>query len=245
MERREALVSPGLRGPSWSVSGALVDHAAPALEATRAVEIEGIICKRLTSRYLPGVRSWDWIKVRYVRTTDVIVGGWVPGGWRLAGLSGAVLVVELRSGVLGCIGSVGAGWSDRKRAQPAELLQVAAVQQCRSSRCLGSSAPGGCSRAWSRRSATPPVPGPAACAPLLAPPAAGPRAGRHHLSGPFENRVLRSVSLDRACATGRDHRTAAACATPRHETLDAPRLPTKIPKPARQTPNFRCKPLSA
>lgn len=43
-ERREALMSLGLRGRSWSVPTALVDHAARALEATRTAQIEGIVC---------------------------------------------------------------------------------------------------------------------------------------------------------------------------------------------------------
>lgn len=46
-ERREALVSLGLAGPNWSVPTAVVDHAAQALEATRAAGLEGIVCKRL------------------------------------------------------------------------------------------------------------------------------------------------------------------------------------------------------
>jgi bifunctional non-homologous end joining protein LigD len=55
---------------------------------------------------------------------------------RLSGLSaqpddaGAVLVGERRDGALRYIGSVGIGWSDRERAQLAELLRVAAMPTC-------------------------------------------------------------------------------------------------------------------
>jgi bifunctional non-homologous end joining protein LigD len=129
-ERREALESLGLGGPSWSVPAALVDHAARALEATRTAEVEGIVCKKLTSPYRPGVRSRDWIKIRHVRTADVIVGGWLPGSGRLAGLPGAVLVGEHREGALRYVGSVGTGWTDRERAQLAELLRIAAIPEC-------------------------------------------------------------------------------------------------------------------
>ncbi|WP_329171727.1 ATP-dependent DNA ligase [Streptomyces sp. NBC_01477] len=129
-ERREVLASLGLAGPRWSVPAAVVGRAAEALEATRAAGLEGIVCKRLTSVYEPGVRSRSWIKIRNVRTQDVIVGGWVPGGGHLAGLPGALLVGEHRDGALRYLGSVGTGWSDRERAVLARLLDVAATDTC-------------------------------------------------------------------------------------------------------------------
>jgi bifunctional non-homologous end joining protein LigD len=129
-ERREALVSLGLAGPNWSVPAALVGRSAQALEATRAANLEGVVCKRLSSRYEPGVRSRQWIKIRNVQVADAIVGGWVPGAGRLAGLPGALLLGEPRDGALRYIGSVGTGWNDRQRAELAELLRVAAIAHC-------------------------------------------------------------------------------------------------------------------
>lgn len=76
------------------------------------------------------MRSRDWIKIRHVLPADVIVGGWLPGGGRLAGRPGAVLVGEHHGGELRYVGSVGTGWSDRERVQLAELLRVAAWPEC-------------------------------------------------------------------------------------------------------------------
>ncbi|MCA1217380.1 ATP-dependent DNA ligase [Streptomyces sp. 8L] len=129
-ERRQALTGLGLNGPAWSVPTAAVGHAASALEATRTAGWEGIVAKRLTSRYRPGVRSTDWLKIKNVRTTDAIVGGWVPGTGRLTGLPGAVLLGELCNGLLRYTGSVGTGWNDRERRQLADLLAVAAWPAC-------------------------------------------------------------------------------------------------------------------
>lgn len=129
-ERRETLSGLHLDGPAWSVPAAVVDNAAAALDATRKAGAEGIVAKRLASPYQPGVRSPDWLKIRNVQVTDAIVGGWVPGTGRLAGLPGAVLLGELRDGLLWYIGSVGTGWSDRERRQLADLLTVAAWPTC-------------------------------------------------------------------------------------------------------------------
>ncbi|MFI6729815.1 ATP-dependent DNA ligase [Streptomyces atratus] len=129
-DRRTLLEDLHLNGAHWSTPAAVVGHGAQALETTRTAGLEGVIAKRLTSVYEPGVRSRAWIKIRHVRTVDVIVGGWVPGRGRLAGLPGALLVGEWREGALKYVGSVGTGWSDMERTTLAGLLQVAAIDAC-------------------------------------------------------------------------------------------------------------------
>ncbi|MFJ1596610.1 ATP-dependent DNA ligase [Streptomyces sp. NPDC088261] len=129
-DRRQELEGLRLLGPSWSTPGAIVGHSAQALETTREHGLEGIIRKRLTSVYEPGVRSRAWIKIRNVRTVDAIVGGWVPGRGQLGGLPGAVLVGRREEGALRYMGSVGTGWSDRERTTLAQLLHAAEIDHC-------------------------------------------------------------------------------------------------------------------
>ncbi|MFE1520662.1 ATP-dependent DNA ligase [[Kitasatospora] papulosa] len=129
-ERRAALEGLGLDGPHWSTPAVVVGHGEQALAMTREAGLEGLVAKRLGSVYEPGVRARTWIKIRHARTADVIVGGWVPGRGRLGGLPGALLVGERHPGGLRYTGSVGTGWSDAERARLAELLRVAAVDDC-------------------------------------------------------------------------------------------------------------------
>jgi len=130
-ERRAALEELGLHGPHWSTPAVVVGHGEEALAMTREAGLEGVIAKRLSSVYEPGVRARTWIKIRHARTVDVIVGGWVPGRGRLGGLPGALLVGERHpGGGLRYAGSVGTGWSDAERQRLAELLHVAAVDTC-------------------------------------------------------------------------------------------------------------------
>ncbi|WP_367325481.1 ATP-dependent DNA ligase [Streptomyces sp. HUAS ZL42] len=129
-ERRTALEGLGLDGPFWSTPGAVVGHGRQALEATRAHGLEGLVCKRLDSGYEPGVRSRAWIKIRNMRSEDVIVGGWLPGKGRLSGLPGAVLVGQRAAGRLRYVGSVGTGWSEAERTGLAALLRAAATDEC-------------------------------------------------------------------------------------------------------------------
>jgi bifunctional non-homologous end joining protein LigD len=128
--RRQTLESLSLEGPFWSTPTALVGHGEEALRATRASGLEGLVCKRLDSVYEPGVRSRSWIKIRNMRTADVLVGGWVPGKGRLSGLPGAVLVGQRDAGRLRYVGSVGTGWSEAERAGLARLLRAAETGHC-------------------------------------------------------------------------------------------------------------------
>lgn len=128
--RRSALEDLGLTGPSWSTPAAIVGHGAEALSATREHGVEGLVCKRLDSVYEPGVRSRSWIKIRNMRTEDVLVGGWQPGKGRLTGLPGAVLVGQRAAGRLRYVGSVGTGWSEAERTELAGLLRAAASDVC-------------------------------------------------------------------------------------------------------------------
>lgn len=128
--RRTTLEDLGLAGPSWSTPRALVGHGTEALRATREHGLEGLVCKRLDSVYEPGTRSRAWIKIRNMRTEDVLVGGWQPGKGRLTGLPGAVLVGQRAAGRLRYVGSVGTGWSEAERAELAALLRAAATGVC-------------------------------------------------------------------------------------------------------------------
>ncbi|WP_199273030.1 ATP-dependent DNA ligase [Streptomyces broussonetiae] len=129
--RRAHLEELGLTGPYWSTPGAVTGHGAEALEATREHGLEGLVCKRLDSVYEPGVRSRAWIKIRNMRTEDVIVGGWLPGRGRLAGLPGALLAGQRDTGGrLRYVGGVGTGWSEAERGELARLLEAAASSRC-------------------------------------------------------------------------------------------------------------------
>lgn len=129
-ERRTALESLGLLGSHWSTPSFIAGHGERALEATRAAGLEGVVAKRLDSGYEPGVRSRAWIKIRHVRTADVVVGGWLPGHGHLSGLPGALLLGERHAGKLRHVGNVGTGWNDRERRELGGLLRAAASPDC-------------------------------------------------------------------------------------------------------------------
>lgn len=64
--RRDLLDDLGLAGPGISVPAAWPALAAQALQHSLAEGFDGVVAKRLTSPYLPGRRTRDWIKIKHV-----------------------------------------------------------------------------------------------------------------------------------------------------------------------------------
>jgi bifunctional non-homologous end joining protein LigD len=122
-ERRAELASLGLNGPNWQTPAHRVGDGAALLEATRAQGLEGVIAKRLDSAYTPGRRAQGWIKVKNIRRTDVVIGGWLGGeGGRLGRLGALVVGYHDEDGALRYAGRVGSGFDDRELDRLGALL---------------------------------------------------------------------------------------------------------------------------
>ena len=83
--RRERLEDLGLAGAHWMVPPSFTDGPATAA-AAQENHLEGVVAKRLDTPYVPGTRSADWVKVKFDRTGDYVIGGWRSGVRKLGGL---------------------------------------------------------------------------------------------------------------------------------------------------------------
>ncbi|NUS53192.1 MAG: DNA ligase [Nocardioidaceae bacterium] len=119
-ERRALLESLGVQGPSWQVPATYGDGRM-LLDATEQQGLEGIVSKKLSSRYHPGRRTESWLKFPHRHT-----GSYVVGGWRLETDSdtriGAVLVGAPTGEGLAYRGRVGSGIAGRTGQRLLEVL---------------------------------------------------------------------------------------------------------------------------
>lgn len=96
------------------------------LAYTAQERLEGLIAKRLDSRYLPGRRVSAWQKIKNFRTQEVLVVGWRTGRGRREGTLGSLLLGVRVRGRLRYAGHVGTGFDDaelddlRARLEPLE-----------------------------------------------------------------------------------------------------------------------------
>jgi bifunctional non-homologous end joining protein LigD len=76
-ERRRALLADlAFDGPGWRAPRHFVAETKQVLAATRKHGLEGVVAKRLGSKYLPGVRNGAWVKQKHRRTESFLVSGW-------------------------------------------------------------------------------------------------------------------------------------------------------------------------
>jgi bifunctional non-homologous end joining protein LigD len=129
-ERRERLDELALDGESWRAPAYHTGDGAALLAASRERGLEGIVAKRLDSRYEPGRRSGAWIKVKNVRRQEVVVGGWLPGQGARRGRLGALLAGVYEPGEgeaadprLRFVGRVGTGFGESELRRLGDLLE--------------------------------------------------------------------------------------------------------------------------
>ncbi len=125
-QRRARLEELGLAGPAWRAPAAHPGRGQRLLEATAAQGLEGVVAKRLDSRYEPGRRTGAWIKVKHTLRQELVIGGWLPGEGRRRDRIGALLMGRWEDAgnerALHFAGRVGTGFTERTLSELGGLL---------------------------------------------------------------------------------------------------------------------------
>jgi len=122
--RRELLESLGLQSGRAQVPPSFVGESGADIQAvSKQQHLEGIMAKRLSSRYEPGRRTTAWRKIKNVHRQEVVIGGWKPGEGGRAGWIGSLLVgVHDEDGALIYAGHVGTGFTQQTLRMLGERL---------------------------------------------------------------------------------------------------------------------------
>jgi bifunctional non-homologous end joining protein LigD len=116
-DRRALLERLALNGPAWRVPAVHPGDGAGLLASTAAQRLEGVVAKRLDSRYEPGARNGAWLKIKHTRRQELVIGGWMPGTGRRTDRIGALLMGYFDAGELHYAGRVGTGFSEQTLTQ--------------------------------------------------------------------------------------------------------------------------------
>ena len=100
-------------------------------EAALKNGLEGVVAKRRDSRYQPGRRSGDWLKVKGMQTGDFVIGGYTAGDGNRSGSLGALLLGYLddRDRLI-YAGHVGSGFNENILAEVKERLDRLRTERC-------------------------------------------------------------------------------------------------------------------
>lgn len=112
-------------GPSWRVPPASIGTGEQLAALARERGLEGVVAKRRSSRYRPGGRSKEWVKVKIRLQQEFVIGGWLPGQGALEGTIGSLLLGVWDDGALRFCGAAGSGLTDQGRDRLLAELQTA------------------------------------------------------------------------------------------------------------------------
>jgi bifunctional non-homologous end joining protein LigD len=90
------------------------DDGNALLQAATDQHLEGIMAKRLGSRYFPGKRTRDWLKVKTHGEQEFVIAGFTKGTGRRASSFGALVLGYYQGGELVYAGNVGTGFNSRE-----------------------------------------------------------------------------------------------------------------------------------
>ncbi|MEX1156461.1 MAG: DNA ligase D [Chloroflexota bacterium] len=122
LEERKSLLRRLMRPhPQVRYASHVVGEGEAFMRAAAERGLEGVVAKRRASRYEPGKRSPDWLKVKLRREQELVVAGWLPGQGSAADLGSLIVAVHVE-GRLRHAGQVGSGISEPVRRRLLELL---------------------------------------------------------------------------------------------------------------------------
>ena len=112
-------------------SGVLLSDPLPGTpgqiaEAVRGLGLEGVIAKRLRSPYAIGRRSDAWVKVRFAKHQELVIGGFKPNAVNFDSL----LVGYYDGRALLCAGKVRSGFTPHLRAEVFNRIRGLELSRC-------------------------------------------------------------------------------------------------------------------
>ena len=88
------------------------DDGAALFKAAQKQQFEGIVAKKRDSRYLPGKRTREWLKIKTHGRQEFVIVGYTRGQGRRSGRFGALILGYYDGGELKYAGNVGTGFTD-------------------------------------------------------------------------------------------------------------------------------------
>jgi bifunctional non-homologous end joining protein LigD len=93
------------------------------LEAAKQQRYEGVIAKKADSRYEPGRRTSQWLKIKTHSRQEFVIAGYTKGQGRRAGRFGSLVLGTYEGGELRYVGNVGTGFTDGEIDKLLKLLK--------------------------------------------------------------------------------------------------------------------------
>jgi bifunctional non-homologous end joining protein LigD len=114
------------------ISHFIEDQGKEVFDKTKSMGLEGLIAKHKTSKYVQGIRSRDWLKIKHIKTQDCVVIGYTRGEGNRENYFGSLLlaVYDSKSSKLRFVGHTGSGFDFGQLDEIYEKLKGIQIEKC-------------------------------------------------------------------------------------------------------------------
>jgi DNA ligase D-like protein (predicted ligase) len=126
LEERRGALARVVRGSGVLLSDPLPGTPDQITAAVRELGLEGVVAKRRRSAYIAGRRSDSWVKVRFAKHQEFVIGGYKPSATNFDSL----LVGYYDGAKLVCAGKVRSGFTPHLRAQVVDAIRDLETARC-------------------------------------------------------------------------------------------------------------------
>ena len=131
LERR-AILSNVLkkRSPRMRISDYIEEWGKAVFDNAVNMKLEGVVAKQKHSKYLEGVRSPLWLKIKGTVTQDCVVIGYTPGEGNRDGYFGSLILAAYKDRKLQFIGHSGSGFTSEQIQEIFKKVERLKIARC-------------------------------------------------------------------------------------------------------------------
>ena len=128
-KRKESLIKimPGIN--NIRISESFEAGASDFFEVAKKLHLEGIIVKKADSKYYPGERTKDWLKIKTGNSQEVVIGGLTHNEGSKKAFS-SLLVGLPENGMLHYTGKIGTGFSNELQKEMMQQFEPLIRKKC-------------------------------------------------------------------------------------------------------------------
>ena len=128
-DRLEALVNTKTKGAQSVQISAFFDDGEALLEAAEQQSLEGVMAKKLGSKYCEGKRTRDWLKIKTHGRQEFVIVGYTKGEGRRSRSFGSLVMATYEGDELRWVGNVGTGFSEKTIRDLLDKLEPLRVEK--------------------------------------------------------------------------------------------------------------------
>jgi bifunctional non-homologous end joining protein LigD len=114
------------------ISHFIEEKGKEVFDKTKSMGLEGLVAKYKSSKYVQGIRSRDWLKIKHIKTQDCIVIGYTRGEGNRGNYFGSLLLAAFDPQIdkLRFVGHTGSGFDFVQLDKIYKKLQAMQIDKC-------------------------------------------------------------------------------------------------------------------